>query len=514
MMTEKTKNLIIISVFVLAASLLYIFRLDTISSGFHGDEAELTLFSLKILRGAVEKIIGVGRHNHPILSFLPQVLTMKIFGANIFGARLASALIGIVTVPLFYFFVRENWGRRTALLAAILFTASHWTIAINRLAINNNQTMLATVLAFWSVLRAFKSKKVFHFSLAGALTGLSIYLYAGARIVPIVIFSLLIYQSVKEKENIRQYIRNVILFTICAAVIVAPQGFFFLKNRGSFTSRFDSIYIFSPGSSYWTKNNYPNASPLEILVAQTKKTFNLSTDGGDTGGQYGYRGRVVDLLTLAGALIGAALMLATITKIKSFLLFFWLAIPFTFGEILMVDPFFFPRAVPALPAFFILVGLGIKLLWQKLETFLPIKLKFLSLAIWLFVFPAIYQNLHVYFVRSEQEAFGDPNKYTATKIGQYLGSLDRCFRAIFLTAPNMHADFAPIRFLAPKVRFIDIDHPAHYQAEKLTQKTAFVVGPEYSEKLKEIISLNPEGQLITEHNKNQRVQFYLYQISP
>jgi len=229
-MIEKTKTLIAAFIFVLIASFLYIFKLDTISSGFHGDEAELTLSSLKILQGTVKGVIGVGQHNHPILSFLPQVLTMKIFGTNIFGARLASALIGIVTVPLFYLFVRENWDKRIALLATILFTTSHWTIAINRLAINNNQTMLATIFAFWGMLKAFKSKSAFHFSLAGALTGLSIYLYAGARIVPLVVFLLLVYQCVKERENIWPYIRNVTLFAVCAAIVAAPQGIFFLKT--------------------------------------------------------------------------------------------------------------------------------------------------------------------------------------------------------------------------------------------------------------------------------------------
>lgn len=511
-MSERIKTLIIIFCLTLMGLLIYTFKLDVISSGFHGDEALLSLFSLKIIRGEVRNLIGVDGYNHPIFSFLPQALTMKIFGQNILGARLGPALMGIITIPLFYLFVKKIWDERTAIFATILLTASHWVIAINRLALNNNQTILVGILSFWAILKAFKTKNGLHFSIAGAIAALNIYLYAGARIILLIIFPLLIYQGIKEKY-IWRYFKNIFLLVSCFIIIAAPQGIFFLKNMAAFSSRFQSIYIFSPGSGWWAKTAYPNENVLEIFTSQIQKTFNIFR-GEDTSGQYGYKGRILDPIILISLIIGIVLALKNINQTKSLLLFLWFILPLIFGEIVMIDPFFFPRAAPAIPPLFIFAGLGIKFVWEKMQNLSPFKSKvFLVNILFLTLFMIyIYQNLYIYFIKSEQESFGDPNKYSATKIAKYFNQLEPQYQVIFLTAPNLYADFSTIKFIAPKVKPTNINNPFDFQSTKILKKTVFIVYPEYFEKLREIISLNPRGQLLEKYNPKGRIQFYIYKI--
>lgn len=513
-MIRLIKKIIIPLSLTLCGFFLYLYKLADIPSGFHGDEGVVILFSLKILREGISSLMGVGYHNHPIMTYLPPVVTMKLVGTNMLGARLSSSLIGIIAIPIFYFFVKNNWGRQVALFSAIFLTFSHWNIAINRLALMNNQTILIGILTFFFLLRAFESKMYKDFVVAGIAAALNIYLYAGGRIIPIIVFSLLIYQVVKERKSIAKYLRNVFIFFLFFVVTALPQALFFIKNPDLFSSRFESIYIFSPGSAYWTDEAYKNKSVFNVVLEQTKKTFNISTRGGDTSGQYGYRGRVLSIPLLLFLVMGFTVLVRNIIQTKYILLLAWFFLPLVFGEIIMVDPFFFPRASPAIPPLFIIIGLGAGFVWRKIKPPVGLISKIITTVFILLVALIVYCDLYTYFVRSEKESFGDPNKYAATKISKYIATLTPDAEVVFLTAPNLYSDFAPIRFLAPNTKRINIDFPESYLAHKINaQKTVFVIYPDYLHKLNEIKGLNSEGKLIIEKNIRGDIQFYLFKIN-
>lgn len=502
-MSKRIRSLIIPILFTFSGLFIYTYKLGSISSGFHGDEGEVILFSLRILRREVTDLIGVGQHNHPIITYLPPVITMKIFGENIFGARFSSSLIGAIIIPIFYYFVKKYWDQKTALLSTLFLTFSHWNIAINRLALMNNQTVLIGILSFLTLLKAFRSKKNIDFSLAGMVTALNIYFYAGARIIPIIIFFLLIHQGIKEKKSIKNYIKNLALFWGFLVITALPQARFFIKYPYSFFSRFESIYIFNSGPFNF-----------KTLGEQTKKTFNISARGGDTGGQYGYQGRILNPFLLLMLFAGFYQILKNITQTRSILLILWLFLPLIFGEILMVDPFFFPRSVPALPPLFIFIGLGSKFWWDKIKTSPKLVKKTLYPIFTFLILCVIFQNLYIYFIKSEKELFGDPNKYAATKISKYLNTLSQDTDVIFLTAPNLYSEFATIRFLVPDIKRININSPWIFQPQKIDyKKTVFVIYPNYVQKLNEIRYLNPSGELIIEHNNRGDIQFYLLKIN-
>lgn len=513
-MIRLIKKIIVPLSLTLCGFFVYLYKLADIPSGFHGDEGEVILFSLKILHEGISSLIGVGQHNHPIMTYLPPVLTMKLVGANMLGARLSSSLIGVIIIPIFYFFVKNNWGRQVALFSAIFLTFSHWNIAINRLALMNNQTILIGILTFFFLLRAFESKMYKDFVVAGIVAALNIYLYAGGRIIPIIVFFLLIYQTVKERKSISKYLRNVFVFFLFFVLATLPQALFFIKNPDLFSARFESIYVFSPGSAYWTSEVYKNKSVFNVVLEQTKKTFNISARGGDTGGQYGYQGRVLSVPLLFFLVTGFVVLMQNLTKTKYILLLPWFFLPLVLGEIIMVDPFFFPRASPAIPPLFIIIGLGSEFIWRKIKRTPGLISKMIAFVFILLVAFVVYRDLYTYFVRSEKESFGDPNKYAATKISKHIATLTPDAKVVFLTAPNLYSEFAPIRFLAPNIERINIDFPESYPVYKINaQKTVFVIYPNYLDKLNEIRKLNPNGELIIEKNIRGDLQFYLFKIN-
>ena len=127
---------------LLVLSLAAILFLANLGNGYlWQDEAQTALIARTILHGGLP--LGYDGLNsfsqelgadygagylwkwHPWFPFYLLALFFSV-DVSTFTARLPFALIGIATVVLVYFFVRENWhNRRLALLAALLCLRAH-----------------------------------------------------------------------------------------------------------------------------------------------------------------------------------------------------------------------------------------------------------------------------------------------------------------------------------------------------------------------------------------------------
>lgn len=241
---------------------------------------------------------------------------------------------------------------------------------------------------------------------------------------------------------------------------------------------------------------------------QVGKTFNILQ--GDNSGQYGYKGQLFDYLTLFLFFLGIIGSLKLKLHLK-ILFYTWLIVSLL-GEILTTapGPIFVPRFVVGIPIFYIFVGMGFNLL-IKLMNYFKIERKLQYAIVMLGISYIVLFNLSVYFSAYPKQMAGDSNAYAATKIGEYLKKFDNNYQIIFLTSPNLHADFSTIKLLAPKSNTIDIDNPDAYIPTAVT-KTIFIIYPNYYSKIEQIANVNPHGQLFEEINGNGDIQYYTYKI--
>jgi len=502
---------IAVGLFFIALS-IYTFKLGEISSGFHGDEAELALFSSKIIRGEVKSFIGVGVHNHPIISLLPQALSFSIFGENIFSARLPSAIFSAASIPIFYFFLLHLFNARVALFSSILFLASHLWIAMSRFGPINTQVVFFELLVFYFLFLALKTKRIVFFVLLALGCSMMFYLYVGFRVIPIIVVIILLKEIIFREEK-RRIIRAVLISSIFFLFASLPQINFFLHHPNAFNDRTNSIFIFgnSAEAKEWREYNDKGKTYGEILLEQTKKTFMLSSPR-DTSGQYGYPNLVLDPITTLFVSIGILITITNILKTKYLLLLLWFFLTLLMGNILMINPFFLPRATVAIPAVYIFAGLALNKLFYYIKRFPHKTTWVLYFITYCFIAGIIVSNIKIYFIDSEKEMFGDTAKYTATKIANYIKMHEPIYTIVFLTSPGLHAHFAPIRFLAPNANIVNIDNPKEY-LPKTVSKTIFIVYPYYKNKLEELMAINPHGILTTEHDKKERIQYFIYKIN-
>jgi 4-amino-4-deoxy-L-arabinose transferase-like glycosyltransferase len=95
---------------------------------------------------------GQPRYDKPILTYWLQAASVALLGASEWAFRLPSALCSSIWALLVYLFVKRRFGRRTALLAALVLSTSLLVCVVARVATAEgllNMLLAAAMLSAW-----------------------------------------------------------------------------------------------------------------------------------------------------------------------------------------------------------------------------------------------------------------------------------------------------------------------------------------------------------------------------
>jgi len=107
---------------------------------------------------------------------------MALGGDGLVGVRLVSVLPSLAAVPLVYLLAREVGDRRTGILAAFLFAASHWAARSGRTGWDAVLMVSLQLAALACLAAALRRERVAPALAAGALFGLALHTYVAARL--------------------------------------------------------------------------------------------------------------------------------------------------------------------------------------------------------------------------------------------------------------------------------------------------------------------------------------------
>ncbi|MCH8025787.1 MAG: glycosyltransferase family 39 protein [Chloroflexi bacterium] len=110
-------------------------------------------------------------------------LGFLVFGETTFGLRFFFPVMGVATLVVFYFLLRQLVSVQTALFGLALYAVAWWPALRNRQTTGG--TLYAVLFAFFLV-RGLKTKNPLMFLAAGVLAGLMSYEYEAYRAVPII----------------------------------------------------------------------------------------------------------------------------------------------------------------------------------------------------------------------------------------------------------------------------------------------------------------------------------------
>jgi mannosyltransferase len=192
------------------------------------DEAVTYDTSLKSIN-EIWTIISSGDFNPPLFYWMEHFI--MIFGNNEVILRIIPAVLGVLTIPLFYFIGKELLDRNVGILAAALLAFSSFHIYYSQEARAYSAMLFFASLAFYFFLKAIRENDRKNWVLFGLFSAVAFWLhfYVIVLIASLFLYTLIVQlNSYRENLNkIKPVASGVIIFTILSLplIILAIQRF-------------------------------------------------------------------------------------------------------------------------------------------------------------------------------------------------------------------------------------------------------------------------------------------------
>ena len=236
---------------LLIAAGLRLWQIGALPPGLHYDEAADTIIAQQIARGESAPIFVAAYTGKEVLFFYWAALWMKLIGPTVFAMRLAAAMLGVLTVAVTYWTVRELFaarrqtglggGQGVALLATIVIATSFWHVLMSRLGFRSIAEPFVQALALAALFRGLRLNRWGWIIAAGALIGLSLYTYLAARLFPVAIAAIFFFLIALDRGQRRRRVTQFIVVMLTTLIVFAPLGIYFLNNPSAFLTRIQQV---------------------------------------------------------------------------------------------------------------------------------------------------------------------------------------------------------------------------------------------------------------------------------
>jgi len=276
-LVENQIYFIILFIFAIAFG-LRIWDIGSVPGGFSESE-RLTVDTIRNLK-LNNLWLKDGFYNAAYI-YLAFVWT-KFFGLTIFSLRLLSALIGGATVVMTYIFISEWFSRKIAIFTSLLFAISAFHISVSRLIIPEVFLPLMLLSLFIVLTKAYRTKNVWLFGLAGMLAGLGLYTSAAFLLVPFLFVIAGIYFYRKNKKFLTSYRIETLTALVAFLALAIPYLVSFFTHQYSYLSYngfagsglniamnlsqvFVTLFIKTPTNFFVNMGNEPLLDPLIFI---------------------------------------------------------------------------------------------------------------------------------------------------------------------------------------------------------------------------------------------------------
>jgi DNA-binding beta-propeller fold protein YncE len=389
----RKQILLVMTVIIFAGAGVRLWDLASIPQGVWFDEAQNGIVATRILSDPSFKPIYISDLTQlPALFFYYMGAWIALVGSNILAVRLASAALGILTIPGLYLLGRELFSQRVGLLAAFLLSQSRWHVNFSRFGMNGIAAPCCLVFGLYFLARGVRTARERDYAVAGALFGIGLNTYLAFDIVPILVGIWLVHVVVSGRLSfIRKNWRGLATLALFALIVVAPLLVVALTDRQAFLERTQTASLFTG------KSLEQATAALVTNVVKHVEMFNVRGDGN---GRHNLAGAPeLDYLTGALFLLGIILALARARQPRYSLLLLWLVLLLLPG-ILSLD-FEAPqsyRSIGVIPVTALLAAVPLATAWQVIWRWLgATSIRALDLFAGLAVLAAGFINFQVYW---------------------------------------------------------------------------------------------------------------------
>jgi len=355
---------IILLVLVLLAASLRFHGLGVVPPGFQFDEAYNASDAANVLAGDRPLFLPRNGGREVLYTYL-QAAVASVVGLSLRNLRMVSALAGITAVAASYVLLRgllgngpRRAGRSVAAFASLALAISFWHLHFSHYGI---RVILMPVIFsgvcgfFWL---GWRKGSLWAFALSGALAGLSVWANPTGRLIPFVLIGYSVWQLlVAGKRVAARRLPGLLLTALTAIVVFLPLGLEFLRHPDFFLGHASEVSVFA--------DRVGAGAPILALLQHGLAVLGMFSIEGDHAWIHNLSGRpVFDPLLSIPFWVGVVIWIRRLFRRDDedrdalALLAMWallMLMPSVFSD----DPPNFSRTLPALPALFTAVGLGL-----------------------------------------------------------------------------------------------------------------------------------------------------------
>ncbi len=223
--------------------------------GLSNDEAANLIDIVRVLDGGNLPLYFEANNGREPLFIYMQLLLVMLLGPASYPLRLASALVGALTVVVAYRFTMDLFGRSgdristwAPPVAGFLLATSLWHVNLSRIglrAISLPLLLMIVLLLFW---RGYTRRSRAYLLASGIFAGLSLYTYIASRLVPLVPVVFILSRRLWLRSFARLNWYGVVLASAGFVVAAGPLAFFALSNPHVFWNRATTVSSMDPGA--------------------------------------------------------------------------------------------------------------------------------------------------------------------------------------------------------------------------------------------------------------------------
>lgn len=236
-MAVKKYHKVLLFLIIFLAVFFRLFNLAQNPPGLYWDEAIYGYDAYSIIKTAHDHngnfmplfFESYGDWKMPVYHYLlvPPIL---VFGLNEFAVRFPSATFGVLTVIVFFYFVKKLTANiNLALFASLFLAISPWHIQFSRGGFESNVALFFAVFGTHIFLRAMNSKSTLLFTFSFLLLTLSMYTYHAYRIfTPLLVITL----ALVYKQQLQKLLKKLIVPVLITLALLLPLINFSLSDEG------------------------------------------------------------------------------------------------------------------------------------------------------------------------------------------------------------------------------------------------------------------------------------------
>lgn len=241
----------------------------------------------------------------PVLGSLWHSGNLLIFGRDLFGWKMAGITSVALTLPVFYWLLRDLFGQRTAIFGTLFLAASHYIFAYVHTGYPNILPLLPTAAALACLVSGMRRNSYSLFFLSGVFAGAGFYTFHSSRAIIIMLVAALL--LVRDRRLQRD------------ALIWLIPGFVLMVLPLFATERWEVIDAMQERSAL------DSGQPLFQHLADNLIRSVFAFSFNPTKGPY-TAGALMDGVSVALAIAGLGLAVARIKEFSYRLLLIWFAV--------------------------------------------------------------------------------------------------------------------------------------------------------------------------------------------